>query len=122
MKNINDYNKFLNESEGKSDEQMMWEILVPVKDNSGNKFPLSYHNEWDNFVENLTGGLTVMRPAKGRWISPIGTKVHEKMIPCRIRCSEEDINKIVDFTIKHYNQEAVAYYLVSPRFIIKYKK
>lgn len=43
------------------------------------------------------------------------------MIPVRIACSREEIDKIIDITIKHYNQLAVMAYKVSDEVIIKYQ-
>jgi hypothetical protein len=100
----------------------LWEILVPASNNKGTKFTYEHHKEWDAFVKNVTGGLTVMKPAKGQWVSPVtGVEYLDRMIPCRIACSEEQIEKIIAFTIKHYSQEAVMAYQVSTKVIIKYK-
>lgn len=61
----------------------------------------------------MRGGLTIHRGVKGEWVSPTGELFLDRMIPVRISCSREDINKIVDFTIEHYDQEAVMVYKVS---------
>jgi hypothetical protein len=44
------------------------------------------------------------------------------MIPCRIICTKEQINKIVDFTLVHYDQEAILAYKISSVVILKHKK
>ena len=101
----------------------LWEILVPASDNKDNrKFTYEHHKAWDAFVKNITGGLTVMKTAKGQWISPVtGVEYIDRVIPCRIACSEEQINEIIAFTIKHYDQEAVMAYRISERVIIQHK-
>ena len=66
--------------------------------------------------------MTISRVAKGEWISPNGRLFKDRMIPVRIICSKEDIDKIADFTILHYKQEAVLYYKVSDEINLKYKK
>ena len=43
------------------------------------------------------------------------------MIPVRIACSEEEINKIIDITMVHYDQLAVMAYIISEKVIIKHK-
>lgn len=44
----------------------------------------------------------------------------ERMIPVRIKCSENQINAIADLTAKKYSQLAVMYYLVSEKVVIKH--
>lgn len=43
------------------------------------------------------------------------------MIPVRILASREEIDKIVDFTIQYYDQEAVLCYKLSDEVILRYK-
>jgi len=45
----------------------------------------------------------------------------DKMIPVHISCTESEIDKIADFTINHYNQEAVTYYAISDYVVIKHR-
>lgn len=99
----------------------MWIILVPHSDNTGKKFPIEHHWAWDSFVKSITGGLTIHRVAKGEWVNDDGKIYKDKMIPVHISCTEEEIDKIQDFTIKHYNQEAVTAYAISEYVKIKYK-
>jgi len=101
---------------------MMWEILVPSR-RSGQSVVFSYehHKKWDDYVKKISGGLTIMRTAKGEWFSS-GAYQKEEMIPCRIICNENEINKIIDFTIEHYNQEAVLAYKIASNVILKYKE
>ncbi len=101
-------------------KKAVWEILVPAENNSGVEFTLEHHKKWDEFVKNLTGGLTIMKSAKGQWIYNKKT-YFDKVIPCRIACSPKKIKKIIDFTIKHYEQKAVYAYKVSKTVIFGYK-
>lgn len=97
----------------------MWVILVPHSDNSGKKFPIEWHWQWDEFVKEITGGLTIHRVAKGEWINPEGELYKDKMIPVHISCTEPEIERIADFTNVHYNQEAVTYYAISDYVVIR---
>jgi hypothetical protein len=100
----------------------LWEILVPASNNKDKEFTYEHHKEWDAFVKNITGGLTVMKTAKGQWVSPrTGVEYLDRIIPCRIACSEQQINEIIAFTIKHYDQEAVMAYRISTKVIIMHK-
>lgn len=99
----------------------MWVILVPHSDNEGNKFPIEHHWKWDEFVKSVTSGLTIHRVAKGEWINPEGKLYQDKMIPVHISCTESEIDKIADFTINHYSQEAVTYYAISDYVVIKHR-
>lgn len=96
-----------------------WEILVPTQSNEGKPFRTRFHKVWDKKVRNITGGLTIIHPIKGQWISSEGELFSERMIPVRIACSESQIDLISDITAKYYNQKAILYYLITDRVIIK---
>jgi len=104
----------------KKDSKSLWEILVPNYDNSGKKYDLDYHHKWDDEVRKLTGGLTILKTAKGQWINNDGTLFSEEMIPVRLYCTKSDISDIVDLTMQHYSQEAVLAYKVSSEVILRY--
>lgn len=107
----------------------LWEILVPHKmgehDNTdprlpkrNRNIPVPYHQEWDAFVREVTGGLTIQRAAKGQWTDNTGKLYKEIMIPVRIACTEDQIKKIAEFTLSHYKQKAVFVTLVSEKTLI----
>lgn len=98
----------------------LWEILVPTVRNGGTPFRTRFHRVWDKRVRKITGGLTILRPAKGQWISPDGKLFEERMIPVRLACTEEQINEIADLTAAHYEQEAVMFYRVGDCVTIKH--
>ena len=99
----------------------LWEILVPASNNKDSKFSYEHHKEWDAFVKKITGGVTITKIAKGEWVSPTGKLYVDRVIPCRVMCTREEMLKIVDFTIDHYSQEAVMAYKISDDVILKYK-
>ncbi|MDP3965936.1 MAG: hypothetical protein Q8Q04_00190 [archaeon] len=105
-----------------SKSKSLWEILVPKFSNGGRKYPILYHKEWDRKVEKISGGLTILRTAKGRWINPDKKLFAEEMIPVRIYCTEKEIGKIMKLTLEHYNQEEVFCYLVSNKIKILKKR
>ena len=96
----------------------MWEILVPAS-NKELEFTYEHHKAWDEFVITISGGITIMRTAKGQWVSPDNVRFKDRMIPVRIKCTRKQIDKIIDFTIKHYKQEAVLAYKISDEVILK---
>jgi hypothetical protein len=99
----------------------MWEILVPAS-NKELEFTYEHHKAWDEYVKSLAGGLTIMKSAKGEWIDTSNNELYkDRVIPVRIKCSKKNIKKIIKFTIKHYNQEAVLAYKVSDRVILTHK-
>jgi hypothetical protein len=85
------------------------------------EFPVEHHQKWDEFVRKLTGGVTIMKSAKGHWLSPAGKLFSEKVIPCSIMCTEDQIKIIADFTINHYKQEAVMYFKITDETFIRHK-
>jgi hypothetical protein len=103
----------------------MWEILVPtVKPNTDATkfFTTKYHKEWDAKVKAITGGLTIMTPAKGQWLSPHGINFEERMIPVRLIATRVQMETIIDITIEHYSQEAVLCYKISDEVILRHSK
>ncbi len=93
---------------------IMWEILVPCAFNDGKIIETAHHHIWDETVEKIAGGLTINKPTLGKWNNGLTQQqYHEKMIPVKIACDEDQIEKIVEFTAKHYKQIAVMYYEIS---------
>jgi hypothetical protein len=110
-------------------ESQLWEILVPYSmgehDNlclniprSNKTVPVPYHQDWDAEVRRITGGLTILKCAKGEWVDEEGAVYRELMIPVRIACTEQQIIQIAQFTQHHYRQKAVFCSLVSERTLI----
>lgn len=97
----------------------LYEIFVPCVRNDERPIRTRCHREWDRRVRRLTGGLTIMPVSKGQWISPGGELFIERMIPVRIACDDETINRIADMTAAFYDQKAVMFYLVSDNVVIR---
>lgn len=97
----------------------LWEILVPTMFNDGRPIKTRYHRVWDRKVYEITGGLTILTPTKGKWVCPEGSLFEERMIPVRIACTREQIDKIVDMTMIYYHQLAILAYKVSDEVILK---
>ncbi len=90
----------------------LYEILVPtemVRDGKTVPIKTRYHRVWDERVRAIAGGITVLTPAKGQWVSPTGQFFSEKMIPVRIACSPDEMREISDMTAGYYNQQAILY-------------
>lgn len=98
----------------------LWEILVPTIRNDGRPIHLRFHRIWDKKVRAITGGLTILPVTKGQWISSNKELFEERMIPVRIACTREQIEQIIDMTLKYYEQLAVMAYKVSEEVIVKY--
>jgi hypothetical protein len=98
----------------------LWELLVPTVRNDGRPIHLRFHRVWDEKVRRISGGLTILEPVNGQWVSPSGSLFVERMIPVRIACSEADIHSIAALTARYYEQETVMYYRVSDLVFIKH--
>lgn len=102
-------------------ERPLWEILVPtIKRLTGKPNKTKFHKKWDEKVREISGGLTILTPVKGQWISKDGSLFHDRMIPVRIIATREEIEKIVDITLKHYDELAILCYKISDEVILKY--
>ena len=84
----------------------MWEILVPAYDGE-EEIKLPYHQAWDDKVRAIAGGLTIMKPATGHWVSPEGKLFRDRMIPVRVACTRHQIDAIGHMTLAHYPRENV---------------
>ena len=104
----------------------MWEILVPTEkrlkpDVGSPYYSTRYHKVWDAEIRKIAGGLTVLSPAKGQWISNDGVLFKERMIPVRIICTQDQIETIIEHTLKYYDQLAVLAYKISSEVILKHR-
>lgn len=90
----------------------LYEILVPCQWNNGKPIRRKHHQEWDSRVREISGGLTVMKPAIGQWVHE-GDVYKDRTIPVRIMCSDSAMERIASMTIEHYEQLAVMYHVVS---------
>lgn len=97
----------------------LYEILVPTVMN-GKFVRTKHHKNWDARVRKISGGLTILKPAIGNWVSPSGELFVERMIPVRIACDGKEINKIADITAQHYKQKAIMFYKITDEVVIKY--
>lgn len=104
----------------------MWEILVPTRRRSDDK-PITtrFHRAWDAKVRKISGGLTIMPPAKGQWVAPhdasedAGKLFVERMIPVRFLATREQMEEIVDMTAVEYDQLAVLCYMVGTNVVMR---
>jgi len=104
------------------EDKNLWEILVPRFSNKGLEYEIDYHREWDKKVREIAGGVTILRTARGHWISPDGRVFAEEMIPVRVYCNEPAIDDIVQLTLEYYDQEAVFAYQVSSNVKLVHRK
>ena len=101
----------------------LWEILVPTVRNDGRPYRLRFHRVWDQKIREISGGLTIMSPAKGQWVCPDGNLFSERMIPCRIIAKDDQINEIISVTMKHYDDQiAILCYKISDDVRLTYRK
>ena len=101
----------------------MWEILVPTIRNDGRPIHTRFHKVWDSKVREISGGLTILTPAKGQWVSPAGELFSERVIPVRILATEDEMEQIIEVTLEHYDdQEAILAYVVSTQYVLKYRE
>jgi|SRR5208282_4601917 len=102
-------------------ERQFWEVYVPVSWNDGNRIDAEYHRQWDSKIRAISGGLSVTRIIKGQW-EVEGELFDEKMIPCRVLASRQEMDQIVALTLEHYHdQHCVMAYRLSSEVILRYR-
>jgi len=102
-------------------DRSLWEILVPTIRNDGRPIRVRFHRVWDEKIRAISGGLSILAPARGQWINTEGRLFTERMIPVRLLATRVEIEKIIDMTMEYYDQEAVLAYKISDEVILKSK-
>lgn len=113
--------------------KVLYEILVPtIYGDTMRPIRTAHHREWDKQVISITGGMTILSSARGKWTHE-GVEYPERVIPVRVMVEEEEsmhldvymrdtgrrsrdksqITRIINFTLSHYRQKAVMFYVVS---------
>ena len=62
-----------------------------------------------------------MSVASGQWVAPDGAVFTERMIPVRIMCTRRQMVKIMEFTMVHYDQQAIMVFHLSHRGMILHR-
>ena len=92
---------------------LLWEILVPTQfDDTKEDIAVEHHREWDRFVREVSGGLTMLRSATGQWVH-LGEVQQESVIPVRLIATREQMEEIAKFTARHYRQKVIMVYKIS---------
>jgi hypothetical protein len=69
----------------------LYEILVPVRDNTGTLIPQDTHKLLADRIVTIAGGVTLCEPVFGCWRNPDTGQVQgERMIPLRVACNSHD--------------------------------
>ena len=98
----------------------MWEILVPtIHRVSQRPVRVRFHRVWDARIRAISGGLTLLKPVTGEWVSPGGELFRDRMIPVRFIGTESQARQIVDLTLDYYDELSVLCYRVSDYVILK---
>ena len=102
-------------------KRQLWEILVPANWNDGEKIDDEYHRSWDARVRAISEGLSIMRTVKGKWEFH-GEVFDERVIPCRVLATPEEMEKVIAITLQHYyDQHCVFAYRLSTEIITRYR-
>jgi hypothetical protein len=92
---------------------LLWEILVPTQfDDTKEAVAAEHHREWDCFVREVSGGLTMLRAATGQWVHS-GKVQQENVIPVRLIATRAQMEEIAKFTASHYRQKVIMAYKIS---------
>lgn len=84
----------------------MWQIFVPTQSNDKTKFTVEHHRKWDARIRKHSGGLTLLKTAKGQWMNNGNLEI-ERVIPVQFAATEREFYEIADFTLEHYKQKEV---------------
>jgi len=90
----------------------LFEILIPVADNTGKAFPSVHNRQWEKTVRDTAGGLSALPIIQGQWVDQ-GKVFAEKMRPVRIACSARKIKWLAEYAKRHFSQFSIMYYPIS---------
>jgi len=95
--------------------KVLYQIMVPtIYGDTMKPISTKHHKNWDAYVRNITGGLTITGVSKGQWVDPkTGALWVERIIPVQIACTQSEMENIVKFSLSHYRQKAIMYCLLS---------
>jgi hypothetical protein len=93
----------------------LWTVLVPATYPDGQEIDVFTHRLWDERVRTLVGGLTIMKPVKGEWVSLDGDIFREQMIPVLVACTEDQLDQVIGLVAEFYQQQAVMAYRTSDK-------
>lgn len=99
----------------------LYEILIPVYYNDGDAIPSKVITEWTDFTIKLAGGLTRFPEVIGSWRSQNGKVYTEYMVPFRVACKKEDMEKLAELALRLFKQEAIMITEVSNNVIFRSK-
>ena len=105
---------------GMKEKKALYEILVPTMRNDGRPIRLRFHKVWDEKIRNISNGLTIMSPVKGQWLFK-NELFQERMIPVRIIATRTEMDKIINMTLKYYDQLAILAYKISDEVLMRYR-
>lgn len=101
----------------------LYEILVPTLRRIDDKpIKLRFHKVWDGKVRAISGGLTVMPPAKGQWICKEGNLFAERMIPVRFLATPAQARAVAEMTLDYYDQLAILCYVISTEVMLIHRE
>lgn len=102
------------------EKTFLWQILVPTVRKNGKPYRTRFHRIFDTKVRSLSGGLTIIQPTKGQWVSPTGQVLAERMIPVQFVATRVQMEEVVSFTLKYYEQDCVMCIKISDEVIFRY--
>ena len=104
-------------------DKVMWEVYVPTLRKNGKPIHTRFHKVWDQKVMAITGGLSIHHPSIGYWVNPFRRIYRERMIPVRIVATREEIEKVLEITSAHYeDEEEILCYRISDEIIFRGRK
>jgi len=89
----------------------VYEVLIPLADNSGRRFSRAHHSAWEAEVRKRAGGLSILPALEGQWVNK-GRVYRERIRPVRIACTARIIRQLALLAKQHYRQLSVLYHSV----------
>lgn len=96
----------------------VWEILIPVSDNDGNRFENENFDTWEKRLLAIAGGFTLALNVTSMWRDKDGNIYTDISIPYRVMCEYEEAKRLADFARVEFRQKAVMITCISTFAVI----
>ena len=68
----------------------LYEIIIPVTDNAGNRWPKAFTDSWEDCLLTLFGGFTRV-DVQGAWIGEGGKRFDDRSYAYRVASDQDDV-------------------------------
>jgi hypothetical protein len=99
----------------------LWEIFIPKNHNKEMIYGVSHHREWNRKVTKETNVILLSSSSYKEKSCPTIEEpfFSEEMLLLRVYCTQEELDRILDITVDHYDRDKIIAFKISENMIVK---